>query len=69
MFDAAKRAEPLPVLDDAFSQTLSDSGKLLEFANGRRVDIDTLRVCLIRRSQGLGRIRLLIVRLWTNRLR
>jgi hypothetical protein len=64
MFGAAERAEPFAVLDDALSQTLSDAGQLFEFTDTRRIDVDTLRDCLIGRGSKLGRIaRLLIVRL------
>ena len=70
MFRTAKGAEAFAVFDNARRQTFANSWKLLEFCGGRCVDIDKLRVCLIGKSSNLWRIaRLLIVRLWTNRLR
>jgi hypothetical protein len=70
VFDAAKRAEPFAMFDDALRQTFSDPGKSLEFFGGRGVDIDSLRVWLIVGGNDLRLIaRLLIVRLFTNRLR
>ncbi len=68
MFYTAKRAEPFAMFDNALGQTFANSGKLLEFCGGRRVDIDALCVCLIGRCSDVWRIaRLLIVRLWSNR--
>ena len=67
MFGAAKGTELFSVINDALSQTLSDARQLFEFSNSRRIDIDTLRACLIERGTDVGRTaRLLIVRLCSN---
>ena len=67
MFGAAEGAEPFPVVDDAFSQTLPNAGQRFEVSDSRSIDVDTLRDCLIGRGSDVGRItRLLIVRLWSN---
>jgi hypothetical protein len=69
MFRTTKGAEAFAVFDNARRQTFANSWKLLEFCGGRCVDIDKLRVYLIGKGN-LGRnARLLIVRLWSNRLR
>jgi hypothetical protein len=58
VFDAAKRAEPFAVFDDAFSQTLSDSRECFQFVCRGSVDIDSLissgkgsRLLIVRRSR------------------
>jgi len=67
MFGAAKGAKLFSVINDALSQTLSDARQLFELSNSRRIDIDTLRACLIERGGDVGRIaRLLIFRLCSN---
>ena len=67
MFYTAKRAESFAMFDNALGQTFANSGKLLEFCGGRRVDIDELRVSLPGHGSDVWRItRLLIVRLFLS---
>jgi hypothetical protein len=40
VFDAAKRAEPFTMLDDAFGQSFSDAGQSFQFVRRGSIDID-----------------------------